>query len=424
MNLEQLEELKKEREKAESKLKEYVEQQFSTSYKKIKEELDNKITNLSKSTEGFEAKFTQYEELMKETSAKLKEEFEAKLSTFGKREINLTKPQGFVHNFDGHSDKGYGIYVDYSTKGFRFGNFVDSKLLKNFAIDTQGITTVGADGRRHMPLAPFTEMFQQNLFRSFCTVMNVSGNSSVALPEVENTNWAVEGTLSTSRTSSQDISSKNLFTQTWVKEDYVTTTSLEDTPMLDDMVVTNMMRRKYATEGADSIAKLKAAAAAASSDIETIHTGVEDALPAVGDVYGKLLDLIGAITEAYSSNGVLMVSKALYVLLSKSTQTGGGLDFDPVMRIRTLDGYPLFVNDYLETPVATNMNDASQLVAVFGDFSLGWVILDAVGASISRYEQTRPGAITYFGRAKWVQGEWDGRALAVLRTTNEANIGG
>ena len=109
------------------------------------------------------------------------------------------------------------------------------------------------------------------------------------------------------------------------------------------------------------------------------------------------------LNDPYHARASWVVSRQLYSLIQESNNNG--LNFDPRTGLTTLFGYGLRVSDALEAPSAGN------LVGTFGDYGMGVALGTAADMTIGRYDQTRPGAMTYFGHARFKHSVWDESAI-------------
>ncbi|MGI8482777.1 MAG: phage major capsid protein [Thermomicrobiales bacterium] len=114
----------------------------------------------------------------------------------------------------------------------------------------------------------------------------------------------------------------------------------------------------------------------------TVPTGTIGAF-AVGDLYA----LEGALPDRYRANASLMANRAVYSKVRQFAGSAGGENVwlsiaqtvgDNAGRIsNTLLGYPAYENSLMSSAVATG-----NAIAILGDFSSGFVIVDRIGMSV------------------------------------------
>ena len=108
-----------------------------------------------------------------------------------------------------------------------------------------------------------------------------------------------------------------------------------------------------------------------------------------------LIELEYKVPAKYKKNAAFIMSSATEKLIRKlkaqGTDSGGSITsniplWEPSIqagRPATLLGYPVYNNDFLPAPVVT-VGDADKDVIIFGNFKLGYVILDRAGMSVQR----------------------------------------
>lgn len=121
---------------------------------------------------------------------------------------------------------------------------------------------------------------------------------------------------------------------------------------------------------------------------------VETLLP--GEItVDDLIELEYKVPAKYKKNAAFIMSSATEKLIRKlkaqGTDSGGSITsniplWEPSIqagRPATLMGYPVYNNDFLPAPVVT-VDGADEDVIIFGNFKLGYVILDRAGMSVQR----------------------------------------
>ena len=103
--------------------------------------------------------------------------------------------------------------------------------------------------------------------------------------------------------------------------------------------------------------------------------------------------MAASLGDSYHGGASWVFSRVMFSRIQESDNNG--LNFDPTTGLTTLFGYPVRVSDALETAAAGN------LVGTFGNYGRGIALATAADMTIGRYDQTRPGAMTYFGHARF-----------------------
>ena len=86
-------------------------------------------------------------------------------------------------------------------------------------------------------------------------------------------------------------------------------------------------------------------------------------------------------------------------------------NFNPTMGLMTLWGFPVHVNDHCE-----DGGTANDVTCLFGNFRRGLGCGERVTLEVKVYEQTLPGALTFFARTRFAPAVNDPRAIIGLRT--------
>jgi HK97 family phage major capsid protein len=248
---------------------------------------------------------------------------------------------------------------------------------------------------------------QQNLFRAVSTVMPTSA-TAVNLPTVSGITAAHEANILSAVDAASGhggaIASAQVIPQNWTSRTVFSNQSVADLPALDQMVAKFQAQQIGVAEATDMVAELDAAT------ITEVDSGSADALPTTVDAYA---DMIAALSSAYKPRAKFIMSRAALAHLRGLSQAGTGSDLviDPSNGNFSFWGYEILVNDYL----AAGSTDGEKSV-YFGDFEAGTVIVSRKEMSISRHEDTLPGAVYYFGNMRSRGTVWNAAALVRLNT--------
>ena len=278
-------------------------------------------------------------------------------------------------------------------------------------------TTTQVDGEPTSTARLYYALQQYNPFRSVSTTMPMN-SSTMELPVVTGITAQAEANIpsaiSTASGHGGDIGSVQLITQNWTSRTLFSDQSVEDLPGLDGMVAGFMGQQIAVREATDMVAQLKLAANASSGAFGRITTAT--AAGANGNArlgtIANFSDMMASLSSAYLPNAKFMVSRPVWANLRSQAQAGVGSDlvYDPSMSAMTLFGFPIMVNDHLETFGAAN-----NLIGLFGDFSAGTIIGSRKEMQMSRHEDTIPGGVYYYGNMRSRGQDWDRAALIALR---------
>ncbi len=254
---------------------------------------------------------------------------------------------------------------------------------------------------------PWFKREQMNVLRNYSTVLPSSGAGVYKLPNLSGISWASEASapVNTPRTPGGTLADTSITVLTWVSENQANNVSLQDVPGMDGAMVGLMAAQLGTTEAADAVAVIKA------FDFDNARettTGVATGFPTTANVFGKTIDMITGVEASYRTNARFFMSRGYFSAVTQSNNTG--INFNPVTGLNTIAGYDVILVDALE--------DASvdgNLTAVFGDMAMGLALVSSESMNISRYEQTRPGSMTYFGEARFKHGIWDTNALSTMK---------
>lgn len=126
--------------------------------------------------------------------------------------------------------------------------------------------------------------------------------------------------------------------------------------------------------------------------------------------FADLSDLYFSVGPQYRANGAFVLSSGAMaqVRALNTASTGGDLVFDAQLGAFRLFGAPVYENAYMATPAA------GAVVGAFGDFSKGLVIANRNGATVARYEQTKPGHYVYYAEIRSGISAWHADAVKTL----------
>ena len=246
-------------------------------------------------------------------------------------------------------------------------------------------------------------MQQMNPFRGLSTIYPVSA-TAVNLPRVTGITAQVEAnvpnSINTSTGHGGGIANETVVPQNWVSRTAFSDQSVADLPSLDMMIGAFMGQQIAVAEAVDMIGQLDG-----NADVVEVPTGQATALP---NAIGPWADLVASLSSAYKPGARFVMSREALRSLRALPQAGTGSDLviDPSTGMFRLWGYEIVVNDHMDAGGAAGQNPV-----YFGDFSMGTTIISRKEMSISRHEDTIPGAMYYYGNLRSRGVVWDANAL-------------
>ena len=252
----------------------------------------------------------------------------------------------------------------------------------------------------------FFGMLQMNPFRGYSTIMPTSA-TAVNLPQVSNITAQAEASvpdsinLGTVPPHGGAITSAPVIPQNWVSRTAFSDQAVADLPSLDMMVGAFQAQQIAVAEAVDMVAQLDG-----NANVTEVNTGAAAGLPS--DI-GPWIDLMASLSSAYLPGAMWWMSRQAYAHLRSTTQGGAGSDllYDAGLGKMSFLGYPVMINDHLDAGTVAGQNPV-----YFGDFRAGTVIVSRKEMSISRHEDTIPGALYYYGNLRSRGVVWDPNALA------------
>lgn len=249
--------------------------------------------------------------------------------------------------------------------------------------------------------ALYHQLQQMNPMRQHSAMLSISGGA-VNLPQLTSITAAAETSVpnnSPTGTPGGTIANVAVVPKNWVSRNQFSDAAVADFPSLDATAASFIMQALARAEASDMVTTMDAAT------VTEVNTGVAAGLPSGIAAWSNL---IAAIDSAYLPNAKFIVSRQAWASLRVLSQSGTGspVVIDPSSGMMSFYGYNVVINDHLDAG-----NAAGQNPAYFGDFSRGTVIVERKGATISRHEDTVPGAVYYYGNMRSQGTVWDANAL-------------
>lgn len=241
--------------------------------------------------------------------------------------------------------------------------------------------------------------FAANPFRMLAA--NIESNSkAIVLPILTGNhgaaaaNTTVRGELSGGSASVSEIS---IMATTFEALTKVSIEAANDIIGLDQFWAQNMINELGSKEALAHVAVVEGIAGVTSS----ANTGID---------LDDLADLHFSVEPQYRANGNFVVSTGVMrtIRTLNTASTGGDLVYDAKDGVFRLFGQPIYENAYM-APVA-----AGNVVAAYGDFKQGMVIMNRSSASVGRYAETSPGYYTYYGSLRSGAAGWHSAAVKTL----------
>lgn len=262
----------------------------------------------------------------------------------------------------------------------------------------------GVPGNTDAAIGAYHTQLEANPFRALITVFPTTAGS-FHMPSVDGITFAQEGSQPAGgRTPGGELASTTITLETFTSENAYSMNSLADVPSLDATVASLIFQEAGKSEAQGVVSN-----GLNAGGFPSVNTGVAANLPAVDKIVGKMADLLARLDAAYLVGAQFLISRGVYAQLNKADNNG--LAFDPANGITTLFGYPITVSGYLQAG-----NAANHKSAYFGDFGKGVILGSNETVSISRFDQTRPGSLTYYSMFRSKAGAWDTAALVSLKS--------
>ena len=270
-------------------------------------------------------------------------------------------------------------------------------------------------GGRQDAIDAWTALVQGNPLRDLVMVVQLMGGtatlpniSAIAFANEANlpSGWPRAGAATTGALANTDITLKN-----YVAETYVSNAAMQDVPGLREVIQFEMMQQWGNTQGAQLIAAAKASVrSSGTGTFAAVTSGVNDAVPTDATVLGKIIDMIAEVEAAYLMGASFQIGRKLHSSLLKATSgSGGEYAFEPALGIRTIEGYPVRLNDHADA------SGANTVFGYFGNWRRGMILGEHASLIIAdEYYETRPGAVTFFGQGRTVGVVRDGKAVSGL----------
>ena len=252
----------------------------------------------------------------------------------------------------------------------------------------------------------YTTLYEGNLPRMFATMQMVDAGT-FKLPNIGAITFAAEATVNTGRTNQGTLTGDTAnVIDTLVAQAEYSRSALQDMPNVNNLVMSALMMGAARKESQDAVTALDAAT------ITQVLSGVSAALPTAANMVARLTDMVAEISSAYlNSNSRWYMSRAAFARVSQSNNTT--LNYDPVNRVTTILGYPVYVSDYLDQG-----NAATHLPVYFGDLSLGLFFATRKDIEIETSLTTNLGFQTYFAYLRSKSVVWQTNALVRMKSHN------
>lgn len=242
---------------------------------------------------------------------------------------------------------------------------------------------------------------QANPFRNYGTVIT-TGSGSIKLPQLQINAFLSEAAVA-AKTVNTTISSTTVVVENWVGQNELSKPAAADIEGIDNVMMSLMTQEAGTAEAGDAVAVL------AAGGYTAVNTGLAAALPASTAIVAKLADMAQELGSAYSPNAKWYLSREVLSLVRKSNDTV--LNFDASQGLFTIFGYPVVIIDQIDDGATAGENSA-----YFGDMSRGLAVVSRKDLEISRFMETTPGSITYFGDLRSKASAWDLTALVALNS--------
>lgn len=280
---------------------------------------------------------------------------------------------------------------------------------KNADLISKAITTnINIPGAPTTSLTPFYTLQYSNPFRSRSTVMSVGDGNTMSKPSISGVNWKKQTDAAAAIPDGLAQMSNDVTIDPYVSQTKIPNFNLDSLAGQDAAIVGLMAAMAPVAETADMINVLKSASSGGGKVLNhVVKSGVANDLPADDDILDSLWAMTSGLGTAYLAGGSFLISRQVMSLLR--TVNKNGLVFDPTTGLQTLFGYNIMQTDGFPSGKANN-----DVSAVFGNYRLGTILATKQMMTISRFLETNPGFVTYFGQMGFKGAIWDPSAISTL----------
>lgn len=298
--------------------------------------------------------------------------------------------------------------VKASQEFFMYDDGTDADFTK--AVDNP----VSTPGAPVTATAIYTQLQNTNPFLRLGSVQAVGAGESTTLPNFGGITFVPKKVKGAKPTDTGELTSKLVIVTPHVAAAVLDEFAAGNLPDIDRSVVSFMAARAPVAQVINMVAAITTASTGGDPEINNIvKTGTANKLTATdGDgnqMLKTLLKMPAALSMEYNFGARFLVSRTVMAILQGATNSG--YVFNPLTGIATIAGYPIEEMDGL-TDGAANGN----LNAIFGDMKRGIMTVTKKALTISRYEATTPGYLTYHGSLSFQGAVWDEDAITTLIT--------
>ena len=185
--------------------------------------------------------------------------------------------------------------------------------------------------------------------------------------------------------------------------------TLEDNDGIPQRIAEGFAQQYVATLDEQAFAKLKSSAATG----QKVNTGLAAGLPAVGNIFDKLLELKRAVALPYRDNGIWIINSDIEELLIQNYRAGAGMAWDPFTtgKLSQLLGRPLVVTDRLDD---TSTATAGEVCAMYGQWDKTGVVAERVAMTVWQ-QYYAPGYHLWAARGRYAIGIEELTSYAILQ---------
>lgn len=231
-------------------------------------------------------------------------------------------------------------------------------------------------------------------------VVSINGDG-IALPKVDVSAFANVSTLPSSRSPGGDITETKISVKNFEIFDQFSLAAMDDVTDLQPTVI-DAVARQFAAAVASEIHTVIETSVkdSASSSIQNVNTGESAAIPNTTNIAGRLAVLRQAVPYQYRSMEEAMycgfvMSTGMVTNLLQASSTSGEWLVRPGTQ-ESIYGCPFFEYSGFDAG-----GTAADHVALFGNFAQALTVVFAKELEIRVFDQTRPGAMTYYARGRF-----------------------
>jgi len=296
---------------------------------------------------------------------------------------------------------------------------------------TANVAVPGAATQRGFPI---NELRAGNPFAMDIFMHPVGANDSFQPIDMTTMNFAKATSVTLTGTDTRNAggaASRQVQLEAWELKSIWSKLGMDDVPAYRMAVEDGIVMADAQAKGAEIFSVAKASVGKVNSAITGATAGTKaqfdagkqfrrvlagvasNGLPTAANILGKLEEMEAMIEPHYRVGAKYYLGPAVISLLRQGARTNSPFDFSPELGIMTVYGYPIVQTAHVE-----GGGTAGNVAALFGNMRRGMAFGERMMIEVSAYEETNPGAITFYACSKFAPAITDFRAMVGLYAGN------